>query len=207
MKKPDLSSLKLSNIDIRKYRVSNFKQYEKQKIAAYLYIIYTLFAVSIFGFFAINPTLSTISNRQKQYEDNKIVEKALNEKITAMNSLSLQYLRIKPSLELVYTAIPTSTQIPSFERQIETLAEKDGINIILLNFETVELYPSNKDKFLYEITFDVSADSPDSKSISKFITDLTNMGRIINVNIINETFNPSFQKDNKNPFNVLVVGK
>ena len=34
----------------------------RQRVTAYLYIIFSLFALSFFGIFAIGPTITTISN-------------------------------------------------------------------------------------------------------------------------------------------------
>ena len=70
----------------------------KQQATAYLYIIFSFIALSFFGLFAIGPTLTTISDLNKQYEEEKVALKQLQDKNAALKSLSAQYLEVQDKL-------------------------------------------------------------------------------------------------------------
>ena len=57
----------------------NAKQ-NKQRATAYLYVIFSLLAFSFFGIFAIGPTVTTISDLNKKYNEEKIALKELQQK-------------------------------------------------------------------------------------------------------------------------------
>lgn len=157
------------------------KQLEDQKYTGYIYIILTLLTVSFFGFFAINPTLSTISNLNKQYEDNKLVYEALRQKLLALKALSQEYTQIQPDLEKIYAAVPTSAQIPKLSRQLETLAIDHSLTVEKLEFDNVEIYPAQKNNPpLYSFTFNITVNGSDL-DIKNFIAELINFDRIINL--------------------------
>ena len=88
----------------------NAKQ-NKQRATAYLYVIFSLLAFSFFGIFAIGPTVTTISDLNKKYNEEKIALKELQQKNEALKSLSAQYVEIQPDLTLIDSAIPQSPKV------------------------------------------------------------------------------------------------
>lgn len=77
-----------------------------QEAHAYGLLILSLLTMAFFGYFAIRPTLSTISNLNRQISDAQLVDQKLQEKITALSTLSQQYNAIQPDLGIVWTALP-----------------------------------------------------------------------------------------------------
>jgi hypothetical protein len=64
--------MKTNNIFANLYTSKYFEKlpdFKEKKIQAFITIALTLIALSFFAIFAINPTLSTIANLQKQSED------------------------------------------------------------------------------------------------------------------------------------------
>ena len=61
--------------------IETLTEEQRKKIIAYLYISLTLFTVSFFGLCGMTPTLSTIANLGKQYEDNKLGLDSLNKRL------------------------------------------------------------------------------------------------------------------------------
>lgn len=153
---------------------------ERKKIIAYLYIALTLFTVSFFGFFAITPTLSTISNLKKQYEDNKLVYEALNQKLSNLQLLDFQYREIQPDLELIYSAIPRTSKIPYLTRQLENIASLNGVSLTRLNSGNLEIFPNIKRDPIYSFSFTISV-AGNQTSVNNFIADIINFDRIIGV--------------------------
>ncbi|RJQ27470.1 hypothetical protein C4577_01415 [Candidatus Parcubacteria bacterium] len=166
-------------------RYSSLKEPEKKKILMYVYGILTFFTVSFFAVFAINPTLNTITNLQKQYEDSKYVKESLVKKKNALRQLDIQFQTIKSDLNIVYLAIPTSPMMPYLTRQIQNLAQVNDLKIIRLDFGGTELYPAtNKPSSIYSYNFNISLEGDEKKAIA-FISSIINFDRIITLSTIN----------------------
>ena len=129
---------------------------DQKKLISYIYITLTLLTVSFFGFFAIAPTLATITNLNRQYKDNLLVHEALNKKLTNLSLLDFQYSQIQQDLEAIYSAIPRSTKIGYLARQLENIAAGSNLSISKLSFGKVEIYPNSKMGPIYSFTFTIN---------------------------------------------------
>ena len=177
--------MKISDLKtkIRQFFESQFvliSKEQRKRIVSYGYIILTLFAISFFGAFAIAPTLSTISNLNKQYEDNKLILTRLNTKLSALQSLDKQYKDLESDLPSIYQAIPKSTKIPQLTRQIENIAASENVTITKLTFGTIEVFPNQKNASIYSFAFNVTAQGGQVE-INNFISSIINFERIIGI--------------------------
>lgn len=173
----------------------------KQKVTAYLYVIFSLFALSFFGIFAIGPTITTISNLNKQYDDEKTALKELQDKNAALKSLGAEYIDIQPDLGLIDNAIPQSPKIAELTRQLEVLATRNALVVQKLNTGLIELYPAksvNSPIFSYTFSINVIGAQDD---VNTFTADVINMGRIISI----EKLTTGKQQDNI--FSSSITGK
>lgn len=173
----------------------------KQRVTAYLYIIFSLFALSFFGIFAIGPTITTISNLNKQLEEDKSALKQLQDKNAALKSLSAQYLEIEPQLELIENAIPQSSKVADISRQLELLTVKHNLIVQKLDSGLMELYPAkNTNSPIFSFLFSVGV-SGTEQDINAFIGDLINMGRIIGIEKL------TTGKQQNNQFSASITGR
>jgi Tfp pilus assembly protein PilO len=173
----------------------------KQKVTAYLYIIFSLFALSFFGIFAIGPTITTISNLNKQYDDGKTALKELQDKNAALKSLGAQYIDIQPDLPLIDNAIPQSPKIAELTRQLEVLATNNTLVVQKLNTGLIELYPAkNVNSPIFSYTFSINVIGAQD-DVNNFTADVINMGRIISI----EKLTTGKQQDNI--FSSSITGK
>jgi Tfp pilus assembly protein PilO len=153
----------------------------KQRVTAYLYIIFSLLALSFFGLFAIGPTFSTISELNKKFAEDKVALKQLQDKNAALKSLSSQYLEIEPDLNLIDNAIPQSPKVAEITRQVENLSIKNNLIVKKLDTGLMELFPTkNVNTPIFSYTFTVSVEG-EEQDINTFIADVINMGRIIGI--------------------------
>lgn len=166
-----------------KDRMDKLNAETKQKANLYFYIGLTLFTVSFFGFFAIKPTMETVSNLNKQYEDNKLIYNALKNKLSALQTLDASYQLIQPDLSYVYAAIPKTSKIPYLARQIETLAQQNNVTLNRLDFQRVELYPGIKTTGNYSVAFNLAVQGSEL-NINSFIASLINFDRILSIDRI-----------------------
>lgn len=173
----------------------------KQRVTAYLYIIFSLFALSFFGIFAIGPTITTISNLNKQLEEDKSALKQLQDKNAALKSLSAQYLEIEPQLELIENAIPQSSKVADISRQLELLTVKHNLIVQKLDSGLMELYPAkNTNSPIFSFLFSVGV-SGTEQDINAFIGDLISMGRIIGIEKL------TTGKQQNNQFSASITGR
>lgn len=109
------------------------------EVRAYTMMILSFITMSFFGYFAIRPTLTTISTLTKQIEDAKLVDQKLQEKINALSLARVEYENLKPNLEIVWTALPEENKFAPFVRNLEGIATSSGAKITNLSFQTVSL--------------------------------------------------------------------
>ncbi len=177
--------MKLSGITgiFKKYFQKEFvtiNDKQRKQVVGYVYIVLTLITVSFFGLFAISPTLSTISNLNKQYDDNKLILDGLNKKLLDLASLDEQYKDLKSDIDGAYNAIPQTTKIPKLTRQIEDIASDSDVTLTKLTVGNVEIYPNIKNGNIYSFAFTVSVQG-DQITVNNFMASLINFDRIIGI--------------------------
>jgi|SRR3972149_7609189 len=161
----------------------DFKQEKTQKFTT---VILTLIAFIILLIFAINPTLSTIANLQKQVEDAKFVKEKLDQKINNLSILQTKYNNLQPDLPIVYNAIPKKSEATQLVGQIQALAQEASLTIVSL--QVSDISTSQIDNFS-SYSFDVSARG-DYQNMLNFLENITNMQRVValsNVSIRKQT--------------------
>ena len=114
----------------RRYFNDLSKFYQHKKARAYTGIIFSLLTVIFFIFFAIRPTLKTITQIIRQLADQKTVSHELERKINNLSEAQKSYLIIEPELALVEEALPQKAEVTLLTKQIEALARQSGITIV-----------------------------------------------------------------------------
>lgn len=156
----------------------------REKVVTYAYLVFSFLTISIFGIFALLPAFSTISTLNKQYEDNKKIADALETKLNALANLTQEYKLLEKDLPYIYGAVPSSSQIPTFIRQVETIAQDNNVNIRSLTTGTVEFFPlENNADDLYSYTFSLEAVGTE-KNINSFINTIISFNRVLSIDRI-----------------------
>jgi Tfp pilus assembly protein PilO len=163
-----------------RHHLSSLDKTDQERLMGSSYIVLSLFAVAFFSIFAIYPTLGTIANLKRQYDDNIEVDQKLDQKISALSSLEQQYTELsQTSLPLIMNAIPQSPEIPSFTRKVESLAKTHGITLNFLNVGEVELFPAEKlQKGFSALEFSITAEGA-KEATNAFTKDVLSFDRII----------------------------
>lgn len=174
-----------ANLSTEKYReylklLPNMK-HENTKIITML--IFTFAAMTFFGIFAINPTLTTIVDLQKQLADSKFLKEQLSTKITNLSSLQQQYTAIGPELPVLFEAIPQAPLAPYFVGQVEALAQASDLQIRTIRVSEVQLTTGAKDPKTGPVSSFTSTIEAQGtyEDILAFAEDLTNMNRIVTI--------------------------
>ncbi len=175
----------ITDIDIAKNKYLSalpfFKEEKAQKITG---ITLTLLALSFFGFFAMNPTFSTIAKLQKEIKDNEFINSQLEQKIVNINKLKLQYATLQDDLPIILQSLPKKAGVPLLTAQIQSIALDSNIHIgKIQNFE-VELFKNKKiNKKYYSYIFSI-AGAGTYEDINQFISTLSSMQRIVSVDML-----------------------
>lgn len=153
----------------------------KEKVQEYTTLILTFIALTIFAFFAINPTLTTIINLKKQISDSQFAVDSLKKKLANLNSLSIQYENLQPDIPLLFTALPQTPGTASVMGQIQQLAQVKNVKIVSLESTNVGLYPPPKaggteKYFVFNVTV-----QGNYTSLINFYTSITTFTRITSV--------------------------
>ena len=147
-------------------------------------IALTLLALSFFGFFAINPTVSTILKLRKEVSDSEFVHRELENKIKNLGILRKEYNSIQTDLPIITDAITLQPDAHVLFAQVQGASQKSNVKIKKLqNFE-VEILKNSKtpSKKYYSYSF-VVAGSGLFENISDFVSTITNMQRVIDIDI------------------------
>ncbi len=171
------------NLQKKKYfeMLPDFKEERMQKFTT---LVFTIIALSFFGLFAINPTLSTIANLNKQLSDSKFVDQELQSKINNLYLLQEKYGQLTPDIPYVLDSFPKNPQVPLLIAQLQSLAQSSNVAITGLQTFEIEIPNSSVNtKKYYAFSFSISANGS-YESISKFIDSMIKMQRIVSINIL-----------------------
>ena len=153
--------------------------YKAEKTQKFTTIFLTLIASIILGIFAINPTLSTIGNLQKQIEDDKFVESKLEEKINNLSILQEKYIPIQQDLPIIYSAVPKTTEMSLLIGQLQSIAKSSNLKIdTIQTFETDNINSPALYGDYSSFDFEISAQG-NYQDIQTFISNLVNFQRVI----------------------------
>ena len=155
--------------------------FKKQKTQKFTTVVLTLIAIIVLAIFAINPTLSTIANLQKQLEDAKFVADKLEKKINNLSILQTKYNNIQTDLPVVYEAIPKSPLAPKLTGQIQSVLSESGMQLATIQVSNIIEITQGK---FYAYNFDLTA-TGDFQAMKIFLEKISNMQRVTDIKNIN----------------------
>lgn len=137
----------------------------------------TVGLILFLGFFAIKPTIVTMSDLLKEIETKKELDNNLTKKIAALQTAQSEYIKVEPQIDLLNYAIPEQPQIILSTKLIEKIAAESKVVIKSLNISELpdDIDPntpfSQKSKQSVNISANISGDYV---SIRQFVEALRN---------------------------------
>lgn len=157
-------------------------------------IALTLLALMFFGFFAVNPTISTILKLKKEVADSEFTYSQLGDKIKNLSELRNRYDNLQNDLNIITDSVPIEPNVHLLFAEIQTIASQSNIKIKTLNNFEVEVIKNDKisGKKYYSYSFNISGNGS-FENISGFISAIANMRRIVDIDsfTITNTNTPS----------------
>ncbi len=158
--------------------------FKEQKAQAFLNLILTLITFTFFGIFAISPTLSTISQLQKQLADSKFADQKLQEKIANLSSLQTSYNLLTNDIPIVLSALPENPTVPLLFAYVNATAQESHVIIDKVQSLQVELNkPKEQESQYSSFKFSIIAEGS-YQDIMNFLSSLTNFNRIVSIDNI-----------------------
>jgi len=173
----------IKNLKQRNY-TDLFPVLKEERVQKFTTLVLTLVALSFFGLIAINPTLSTIAQLNKELTDDTFVDQNLTQKISNLSILSDKYRALTPDLPIILAAVPKNPEIPTFAAQIQSVTKSS--NLDLVSFQTFEVELNSSLKTFSSFSFALTTEGT-YNDISRFLKSLTSMQRIIAIDNISLT--------------------
>lgn len=107
--------------------------YAKPAAAATLELFLSIGLVIILGIFAIQPTLITMTELNKEIEEKTTLSEQLDRKITALQTASSLYASFQSRISVLDEALPSQPQLIKTVKIIEKLATDNRVVIESLN--------------------------------------------------------------------------
>lgn len=177
----------------RRYFTNVGQLYKKKNVRVYTEIILSIVTISFFLFFAIKPTVLTITGLIRQIKDQRVVAEKLGKKINALSQAQNQYLSIEPDFYLINQALPTDTQASLLIKELEALARRSGVTLKAVQFNKIGLKEKNLKSEQKEINFNITA-SGDYQRLKEFLTSFNLLRRVVIIN----SFSFQTEKESKN---------
>lgn len=111
----------------------------KPQTRAYTTAIFSFLAVSLFGWYAIRPTIQTILFLRKEIEDNGRVNAQMEEKIGKLIEANATYQSVQENLPYIAQALPPAPEALTALGQIRNIALIRGASISGITSSTAPL--------------------------------------------------------------------
>lgn len=160
--------------------LANLPNFQDEKTQRFTTLALTLIALSVFGVFAIGPTLSTIASLQKQLVDSQFVDRKLQEKITNLSLLQQQYQALTNDLPLILGAIPQTPTVTLLFAQLQSLASVNDVTLTRVQVSQVDLSQTAATPDQPSFIFSLEA-TGGKNALLEFLISLTNFERIITI--------------------------
>ncbi len=180
---PTLKKLGIGNPKESKLFLSIIPGIQEKRTKQFTTLSLTLATIAFFGIFAINPTFGTISDLQKQLDDDNFTHQSLQKKIANLTTLQQVYSDIQDTLPPLYDAIPTSLSIDIFVGQLHTLAGLNNVQLTRVQTLPVDISPQTTSAKYTTYEFSVEAQGAYADLV-KYITNVTNASRLITLQSI-----------------------
>lgn len=113
---------------------------QKPKTIIYSTTIFSFLAISLFGWYAIRPTLQTILFLRREIKDKTDINKKMDQKITSLIEAQAMYQKIQKDIPTLYQAIPSTTNVIELVSSLKNIASDSGVQISSIQIPEVPLY-------------------------------------------------------------------
>lgn len=166
----------------KQYYLNLLKYYEKPVTKASTSLILTFSTIAFFVFFAIRPTVATISELLKEIGNKKDTAEKLTQKINTLAQAQEEYIATQDVGRLVDAALPNEAQVNQLVREVEYIVQQTNFNLTTLRFGDFKLYDvEEQGKGKGTVTLTLGGET-NYGQVKTLIDELTNYARVVEVN-------------------------
>ncbi|MBI5076763.1 type 4a pilus biogenesis protein PilO [Candidatus Falkowbacteria bacterium] len=123
----------------------------------------------------IGELSALIAERQQKYQNK-------NQELTGLKGLKVDYANLADSEKKILEALPAKKDLPGLFVQLESLANKNNISLISVDFAAEEQKSSER---LHKLSINIVTDSGDYFALKNFLADTEKNLRLTDVKAIN----------------------
>lgn len=170
----------------RKYYQSLEPVLLKTRNQTYTTIVFSFLTVSLFGWYAIRPTVQTILYLKREINDKTELSKKMEEKITNLIYAQSAYEQLEPFLPNVEQALPPDPDAIPLIVQFRNLASENDVVISAVQLPSIPLIGKDATKSAsktasqqaFDFTVSVIGDYP---SLQNFLEGMRAMRRVVTI--------------------------
>jgi Tfp pilus assembly protein PilO len=172
----------------KRYYQSLEPAFQKPANRAYTAIIFSFLVVSLFGWYAISPTMQTIFTLKREIVDKTDLDKKMEDKISTLIEAQAAYQGVEQNLPLINEALPVTSDPIRAIRALQGLATDTHVTITNIAISSIPLTtdtgPGGQQKTAPKLAdFPVSLSVTGAYSdIKNFIQGVLNVRRIMEIN-------------------------
>ncbi len=158
-------------------------------VKTYSSLIFSLITISIFSYYAIRPTVTTILSLQKSIQEQNQILDSLKEKVGNLVLGKQNYENIPPPLKTkLQNMVPNSPSLPQLINSLSYAADDAEATISGLQFQPVVLENENKqvsktaETKQVDFAFNTQGEFPE---LMKVLTNLRRLDRLITISSVN----------------------
>lgn len=148
---------------------------------AYTMAIFSFIALSVFGGFAIRPTLATITTLRKQIEDQRFLNQKMDEKIRSLTLAQKEYSLIQNIIPKIYASLPEDPEIVFLIQELERMTAQSQATFSGLNLGSVTFSREKRPNKLLSLNFNFVVRG-DFNALDNFLKNIPKLKRTITIN-------------------------
>ncbi len=199
----------------KEFFLNAYQSYKKKEdIKMFLEALLSLFATSFFIFFALRPTIITISELLKTIKSKETVLARMDTKIQNLAAARQVYADEEVRIAVAQEAVPDNPSPETFARQMEGLSQSNSVSLRAISVEDVVLVgPSKRStsqstalpENAHGLSFILTLSSTDYISLSEFLIQLQGLRKPVKVDGL--TFSSSTGDGGTRDVSITVNGR
>lgn len=155
----------------------------------YSSLIFSIITISIFSYYAIRPTVTTILSLQKSIEEQTAILNKVQEKGRSLSTGKSNYANIEPGVkEKINNLVPDDPALAQLINSLTFVAESAEASVSGLQFQQVELENKkiqiNRDAPLSQVEFTLNTQG-NFQNLMKLLTALKKSDRLVTIISVN----------------------
>lgn len=149
----------------------------------YSTVIFFFLVVSLFGWYAIRPTVQTILYLRREITDNEKVNKTMDDKINVLIQTQAAYEAVVSKLPILAAAIPADPSIIALASQIQNMTHDQTASLSAVQISAVPVGDTSKEPKPVSIPFSFTVTGT-YQQVTTVLRQLNELRRIVTVDSI-----------------------